>query len=339
MSWLHRPRIASTGPLAVLLALAVAVAVGALDVVPVRSQALRLEALEASREVPLDDPWDAVWDGAPSQEVPLSVQNISPPFGGGTVSALTARALHDGDRLYLLLEWADGEVDDAVNGFEEFSDAAAVQFPSASADGLPSYTMGGPGSPVNIWQWKAVWQADIERGFATSQTRYPDTYVDEYQNGDDPLYRTAEYVGNSLAQREHDSPVENLVAEGFGTLTHSDVQDVAGSGAWREGQWRALFARDLAPFDEAQAEFAVGRSTNVAFAVWDGGAGERNGVKSIAAFIELGVGEGSAPPAAGGSDGGGGFGGAQLLIVAVIGLAVLAVVAVTLVAQRQRTAE
>ena len=241
-----------------MLALASAVGVGALDVVPVRSQALRLEALEASGEVPLDDPWDAVWDGAPSQEVPLSVQNISPPFGGGTVSALTARALHDGDRLYLLLEWADGEVDDAVNGFEEFSDAAAVQFPSASADGLPSYTMGGPGSPVNIWQWKAVWQADIKQGFATSQTRYPDTYVDEYQNGDDPLYRTAAYVGNPLAQREHDSPVENLVAEGFGTLTHSDVQDVAGSGAWREGQWRALFARDLAP-SRAQAESA-GRS-------------------------------------------------------------------------------
>jgi complex iron-sulfur molybdoenzyme family reductase subunit gamma len=323
-----------SGASAVLAALAVAVAVAALNVMPVESQSLRLEALEASAAVPLDDPWDAVWDGAPSQEVPLSAQAIAPPFGGGTIEALTARALHDGQRLYILLEWADDEVDDAVNGFEEFSDAAAVQFPAASADSLPPFTMGGRGAPVNIWQWKAVWQADIEGGFATSQTRYPNTYVDEYPNADDPLYKPAAHVGNPLAQREHDSAVENLIAEGFGTLTNADVQDIDGSGEWREGRWRALFARALEPADESQAGFEVGLASNVAFAVWDGSSGERDGVKSIAQFIELAVGEGAAPAA--GAEDGDGFGGAQVVIVVVIALAALAATAAVFIAQRQR---
>src|SRR5690606_34813269 len=106
----------------------------------------------------------------------------------------------------------DGEPNDAVNGHEEFSDAAAVQFPAAAADALPPFTMGGTGTPVNIWQWKAVWQADIEGGFTTSRDRYPNTYVDDAPDADDPLYRPAAYVGNPLAQRDHDSPVENLIA-------------------------------------------------------------------------------------------------------------------------------
>jgi complex iron-sulfur molybdoenzyme family reductase subunit gamma len=304
----------------VLSAIAIALVVGALDVLPVRSQALRLEALRATSSVPLGDPWDAVWDEAPRQDVALSQQNIAPPFGGGTIDALVTRALHDGDRLYLLLEWDDEDLDDAVNGAAEFSDAIAVQFPAASVDVLPPFTMGSPSAPVNIWQWRAVWQADIDSGFTTLQDRYPNTLVDFFPGADDPLFRTAQHVGNPLAQREHDSPIENLIAAGFGTLTHAEVQDVAGSGAWREGRWRALFARQLEPAAEDQASFAVGDSTNVAFAVWDGSSGDRNGQKSIATFIELAVGPGEASAA---SD----SGGAQLLIALVIGLTLLAGVA------------
>lgn len=312
-------------------ALAIGTVIGALDVVPVESQALSLQALEAPSTVPLDDPWDSVWDGAPSREVALSAQNIAPPFGGGTVQGLTARALHDGRQLYVLLEWADDAPNDAVNGFEDFSDAAAIQFPAAAADGLPPFTMGGPGSPVNIWQWKAVWQTDIDSGFATLQTRYPDTVTDGYQNEGDPLNRPAEFVGNPLAQRDHDSPVENLIAEGFGTLTHADTQDVAGSGAWRDGQWRALFARPFVPADDSLASFEVGTGTNVAFAVWDGGSDDRNGVKSIATYVELTIGEGAA--AAVSDDDG--FGGTQVLILGVIVAAILAAASVVMISRRQ----
>jgi hypothetical protein len=311
-------------PLVAIIAVA-ALALSLLDVVPVRSQALTLEGLRATRDVPLDDPWDAVWNTAPSRDVPLSAQNVAVPFGGGTVQALTARALHDGERIYLLLEWADDEPQQAVNGFLEFSDAAAVQFPAAEVQQVPPFTMGGPGQGVNIWQWKAVWQADMESGFTGSLDRYPDTYTDYYPGGEDPLYKPALFLRNPVAQREHTSSIENLVAEGFGTLTTDDTQDVSGSGVWREGRWRALFARSLEPAGPGLARFEVGVATNVAFAVWDGGSDDRNGQKSIAPFIGLSLSSDEA---------GSGFGGAQVLVLALVAVAIAVLGAYALLVRR-----
>lgn len=266
-------------------AVALAVVVGVLGLVPVRSQTPTLDATRTEESVPLNDPWAAIWETADSEVVPLSAQNIAPPFGGGTVSAITARALHDGQRLYFLVEWDDEEVGASVAGADLFSDAAAVQFPIGGVDA--PYTMGGAGLPVNIWQWKAVWQADIDSGFETIQDRLSDTYVDTYQQADNPLYRSAESVGNILAQRDRTTPVENLVAEGFGTLTTAEVQDVDGVGIWNDGRWRVLFTRQFEPAEPGLASFAVGELTSVAFAVWDGNALDRDGQKSIAQFIEL----------------------------------------------------
>ena len=304
-----------TGWLGGLLLVGLALAVSSLDIVPVRSQNVLLTAKRTEVAPRIDDPWDPIWVVAPSQYVVLSAQQIAPPFGGGTIDSLIVRALHDDERLYVLVEWEDTNLDDAVNGVAEFSDAVAVQFPAASSTGVPPFTMGGPSTTVNIWHWKAVWQRDIDSGFASLQDRYPNTYADFYPNADDPLYRTAEFVGNPLAQRTHDSPVENLIAEGFGTLTHSDAQLVEGSGAWREGRWRAVFARSLASADLDQAQFELGEPTQIAFAVWDGGSDDRNGQKSIAPFIDFEVGDADAL----GFDGAE-FGGTQILIVVVIAL-------------------
>jgi hypothetical protein len=266
-------------------AVAFAVVVGVFGLFPVRSQTMTLNALRTEEPIPADDPWADVWDSARSEIVPLSAQNIAPPFGGGTVSAITARALHNGQRLYFLVEWDDDAADSSVAGNNLFSDAAAVQFPIGGVDA--PYTMGGAGLPVNIWQWKAVWQADIESGFETIQDRLGDTFADTYQNSDDPLFTTAEAAGNIVAQRDRSTPVENLVAEGFGTLTTADVQDVDGSGVWDDGRWRVLFIREFEPANPELTSFEVGEATPVAFAVWNGETGDRNGQKSIATFITL----------------------------------------------------
>jgi len=265
---------------------AIGVVLGAVGLAPVRSQTPALDAPQAPAPIADDEPWAAVWESAPALRVPLSAQNIAPPFGGGAVNSVTARAFHDAGRLYVVLEWADGGQDASVAATEDFSDAAALQFPIGSGAATP-YTMGGPGLPVNIWQWKAVWQADIESGFETTADRWPDTLVDLYPHPDDPLYRPAEGLGNLQADRDRSTPIEDLVAEGFGTLTTADAQNVTGSGEWRDGRWRALFARDLDPGSTEATTFAVGATTPVAFAVWDGNAGDRNGEKSIAQFVDL----------------------------------------------------
>ena len=270
---------------ALVAAIAVAIVFGALGLVPVRSQPLTLEAPRATDAIPVDDPWSPVWDTVPSLRVPLSAQNIAPPFGGGSIQGVTTRAQHDADRVYFLVEWSDTNPDVSVVGNLDFTDAAALQFPM-TADATP-YTMGGPDLPVNIWQWKAVWQADIDSGFETSADRWPDAQVDYYQQADDPLYRPAEDLGNLNAQRDRTTPIEDLIAEGFGTLTTVDAQTVQGSGEWRDGRWRVVFARSIVGDDQQLTSFGVGSATPVAFALWDGGAGDRNGQKSIAQFIDV----------------------------------------------------
>ncbi len=206
-----------------------------------------------------------------------------------------------------------------------------MQFPSNTAGSVPPFTMGGASSPVNIWQWKAAWQADIANGFSTMQTRYPNTATDFYLEG--TLYQPALHVGNPLSSRTHVSPVENLVAEGFGTLTTAGIQDVAGSGAWRDGAWRALFARDLQPGDDGLAEFSPGQPSSIAFAVWDGGDGDRNGQKSIAPWIDLELELGGEEAVVEASEDGGADG---TLLLLLFGLIVAAAVGVYLYTLRTR---
>jgi len=268
-----------------VVAVAAAVVLGALGLFPVRSQTLSLEAPRATGPVPIDDPWASSWDLAPTLRVPLSAQNIAPPFGGGSIRGVTAWAQHDSERVYFLLEWSDDLPNSSVAGNLDFTDAAALQFPLS--ENVTPFTMGGPDLPVNIWQWKAVWQADIESGFETASDRWPDTLVDDYQHPDDPLYRPAEGLGNLNAQRDRTTPIEDLIAQGFGTLTTAELQQVEGAGEWRDGLWRVIFARPLSSADPQLAGFGAGTSTPVAFAVWDGGAGDRNGQKSIAQFIDV----------------------------------------------------
>lgn len=270
---------------ALVAAVATAVVLGVLGLVPVRSQTLSLEGPRATGSVPLDDPWSSTWDTVPKLRIPLSAQNIAPPYGGGAIRSVTARAQHDAERVYFLLEWTDLDPDASVTANLDFTDAAALQFPIT--DDATPYTMGGPEHPVNIWQWKAVWQSDIESGFETSAERWPDAVVDRYPHPDDPLYRPAESLGNLNAQRGRVTPIEDLVAEGFGTLTSSETQQVLGSGEWRDNQWRVVFSRSLGSGESQLASFDTTTATPVAFAVWDGGAGDRNGQKSIAQFIDV----------------------------------------------------
>lgn len=301
-----------------LLVLAVAAGLTLGDMRLASSQTVTLVAKRVDVAVPLDDPFAGVWDRAAPVEVPLSAQNIVPPKGGGD-RTLTARALHDGQRLYILVEWEDESEDLLLGRQQEFSDAVAVQFPVTPGETVPAFCMGDPSAPVNIWQWKAAWQADMEQGFVDVQDLYPNMMVDFYPFEDEEVFYPARAVGNVFAQVDRTTAVDNLLAGSFGTLTQAPDQVVQGKGEWRDGRWRVLFARDLA-VDGEYTQFAQGESTNVAFAVWDGSRGERDGIKSVSQFLTLDI-SGEAAEAAGGVSAG--------LIVAVVlgGLALVLVLA------------
>ncbi len=89
-----------------LLALIGSTALTLSDMRLASSQTVTLVAKRSELEVPLGDPFDRAWMRASPVEAPLSAQNLTPPKGGGD-RTVTARALHDGERLYVLLEWED----------------------------------------------------------------------------------------------------------------------------------------------------------------------------------------------------------------------------------------
>ena len=202
------------------------------------------------------------------------------------IPAVAIRAVHDGRRIAILLQWRDSIADGAPIRIQDFQDAVAVQF---SINGTtPFLGMGDAANPVNIWQWKAGWQQDLDTGRADMNSAYPSIHSDVYPETK-PLFRTAEAAGNVLAQPEHASPVEDANAHGFGTMKSQPLkeQNVKGKGIWQDGHWNVLLVRELKSGDADDVRFSKDQPIPVAFAVWDGQNRDRNGRKVISNWHRL----------------------------------------------------
>lgn len=151
------------------------------------------------------------------------------------------------------LEWDDDTADNGVDRSRLYTDQAAIMFPLNSNKEVPPITMGGEGFPVNIWQWKAVRQVTADAAQKDSAAEL--------------------------------SPVEDLNAEGFSTLTRQDEQSVLGKGMRTDKGWQVVFKRDLSNKDEHDVQFTG--STPMAVAIWNGGNRETNGQKGLAGWILL----------------------------------------------------
>jgi DMSO reductase family type II enzyme heme b subunit len=96
---------------------------------------------------------------------------------------------------------------------------------------------------------------------------------------------------------DQDGAGRHVVAEGIGTTRPVDLDLVRARGVWEEGRWRVVIARALrVDTAEPVAQLRAGEKTGFAVAVWDGGSGERGGIKSYSGeWRELSL---AAPPAA-----------------------------------------
>src|SRR3990170_2330051 len=283
-----------------ILVLAATLALTLFRVPLASSQGLTVVAPYVEQDLPIGDPDSPLWQQSTALDIPLSAQNVTlPKILETSVRTVSARALHDGSRIALLVEWADGTKNDTTVRAEDFRDAMAVQFPLA--EGPPFFCMGQAGGNVNIWHWKADWEAELTAR-ADVDSVYPNMYVDQYPftsadepvsaspaDYTDPNYLPAMASGNLLAAPTRASSVEDLVAGGFGTLTAEPLagQNVDGFGEWSGGTWRVIFSRDLRSAETEDVKFTAGKLYSVAFAAWDGANGERNGQKSTSQWVSL----------------------------------------------------
>ena len=89
-----------------------------------------------------------------------------------------------------------------------------------------------------------------------------------------------------------ENPVEELNAEGFGTITPQppENQNVEGSGEWKDGTWSVVFLRDMPKTGKWDVDFAKRIDPGLmAFAVWDGVKEDRNGRKVISVWQRFNI--------------------------------------------------
>jgi DMSO reductase family type II enzyme heme b subunit len=273
---------------------------------PAVAAALVLSCAESTVAPPVDvtavhrdalptDPGDTAWAAAPVYTAELLLQDVVEPrlLEAGT-PAVRVQAVSDGKRLALRLAW-DDETHNDLPGAARFDDACAIQLPQTVTPNVPDPQMGEASKPVEISYWRASWQAIVDGRGDTIRDLYPNAWVDHYpfeaahlEPGSDKQrraalrYAPARAVGNDRAG-PRDTPVEDLIAVGPGTLDSADSAQSDGSGRRNGGGWEVVITRPLPDGLETG-----GRSV-VAFAVWDGannGAGSR---KMRSAWIPLAV--------------------------------------------------
>lgn len=261
---------------------AVAVTLQVLGANPAIAQGVQLTAYSAGGDDDLLDPWADDWVVASEVDVALTAQQVTYPTGGGSIPSAQVRALQADGVLYLRVQWADETADIRGSQVDEFTDAVAVEFPSTAGSSVPAICMGQADGGVNIWQWRATNQDGLGE---SANDLFPDAQVDFYPSTED-LFFSARDVGNPVAVSGAGS-TENLVAEGFGTLSDTESGEVQGRGSWNDGVWTVVVARDLVADGQDQVGFRNSAPVDTAFAIWNGANKERNGKKSVSEFVQL----------------------------------------------------
>lgn len=253
---------------------------------------VRQEHIRANRVAKLPaGPQDPLWSS-----LPLTRITLMPLFWRNQFrDAVAVRAAHDGKTVTFLLEWLDETQDIDGIGQQAFPDACALAH-SAERE-APLFTMGDAKHQVNIWHWKALWSQD-QAGFQDINSKWPNAYADIYYGREkgheagpreDPLFLSALSSGNWIAAQSRPSPVEDSNAARFGSLTTQSPEDqnVQGMAAYLDGVWRVQISREIQSRGKFDVPFQAGGQTFVAFGVWNGSIGDRDGQKSISVWNTL----------------------------------------------------
>lgn len=240
-------------------------------------------------------PTKNIWDKITPQTISLLAQPmIVPRPKMVTTHKINVQAVHNGNWIAFRLNWQDSEKSEA-NILGKFSDAVAMQFPAKDSESPPSIFMGSKEQPVHILHWRAQYQKDKEQGMLDMRDHYPNMSVDIY-----PLEFANQYSHDRVLQkitekdREVFSPgksagnpqsftkskgIDEIFAEGFGSSSVIENSRAEAVGEWKNGQWSVEISRPIEL--NGGSSLQMGKSTFVAFAVWQGGKGEVGSRKSI----------------------------------------------------------
>lgn len=244
------------------------------------------------KEITLD-PNASLWNNVSLHASKMIPQDIvDPRLLEVSTAEVQVKAITDGQQIAFRLEWLDSTQND-VPGPKHFLDGCAVQIPAKIEANVPAPQMGEVGKGVEIAFWRADWQAIVEGRADDIKSVYPNAQIDHYPSQAKPLegnpqalaeagarYAPARALGNNRTG-PREQPVEDMIAEGPGTLTPAAATTSKGKGVRTKTGWAVVIARTV------PAGFSSATPTQAAFAVWEAAHGEVGARKMRTGWVPL----------------------------------------------------
>ena len=236
-------------------------------------------------------PNDAAWETVPEHPAKLLLQDlVEPRLMQASTTEVRVRAITNGTEVAFRLEWDDKTKND-LPGPARFMDACAVQVPTKLEANVPDPQMGGQGKTVEVTYWRADWQASVDGRPDSLKQIYPNASVDHYpfeaqslekgsaaQNEMATRYAPAQALGNRRVGPRA-APVEDLIADGPGTLSPAPPAGSKGKGVKSDNGWSVVLTRKL------PNGLTPGGRTQIACAVWEGAQQETGARKMRAGYF------------------------------------------------------
>ncbi len=217
------------------------------------------------------------WRSLEPTTVNLMYQFIILPAAKKRIPGVIVKSFHNRRDIYFYLTWKD-DTENRSFALNKFSDACAIMFPMKREANPITLLMGVTGKS-NIWQWKA----GRDRQFWLKSELASEVTADFY-------YPLEDEEVLPVSRDTLRSAVDDLFAEGAGTLTAKETGNIQGRGIWVDGTWHVVFKRSLDSVDSMfDATFNPGYKRLLAFAVWNGQNGDRGGKKSFSSLVELDI--------------------------------------------------
>lgn len=224
-------------------------------------EATRISVLNTDEDLShYTDPDCRKWASVPGQTIPLFAQKFMNPEGGGSAGNVTVKSVRGRDGIVFNVSWSDGTRDDAFSP-SRFKDMAAIEFPLSSSEGS-SLAMGHDHNPVNILLWRAG---------TSGKTHNPVKLKTRKERQD---FLNAQF--------------SEMVAEGTFNRRRKEqqFQQLQGHAVWKRWQWHLTIFKPFNSGDHQNPNFD-GTDLPVAFAIWNGSAGETASQKSVSSWAQL----------------------------------------------------
>jgi DMSO reductase family type II enzyme heme b subunit len=244
------------------------------------------------KEITLD-PNDAAWDPVSLHVSKMILQDlVEPRLLEPSTPEVQVKAMTNGNEIAFRLEWPD-ETQSDLPGPKHFIDGCAIQLPAINDVTVPAPQMGEVGRTVEISFWRADWQAIVEGRADSITSIYPNALIDHYPSEAKSLegnpqalgeaasrYAPAQALGNRRTGPRA-QPVEDLIAEGPGTLSRAPNAISKGKGVKTAKGWAVVITRPM------PVGFSNATPSQIAFAVWEGAHTEVGARKMRTGWVPL----------------------------------------------------